>query len=263
MFATSLGGDRVRAAALLERLDALGPHPARIFEGTVYRARAWLARIDGLPETAAEQLRQGAIVSHRAGNLVAELACWQDLARMGRTQEAACGAAWLLAERARPPAMEGALLPAQLAHIAALVSGRSADLVACSERLARLGTMQWAAEAMEAAAVAASREGDGHGGRAVPTLLARAAQLRAAMGELPSRMRAAVRMPLTRRERDVAVLAAQGASSREIGGKLYVSARTVESHLARIYGKLGIHGRAELAQMIHANGEVLGTSVVV
>jgi DNA-binding NarL/FixJ family response regulator len=67
-------------------------------------------------------------------------------------------------------------------------------------------------------------------------------------------VRAAVQMPLTRREREVAVLAAQGVSSRDIGDRLYVSARTIESHLARIYHKLGIHGRAELAQTIHTSG---------
>jgi predicted ATPase/DNA-binding CsgD family transcriptional regulator len=51
---------------------------------------------------------------------------------------------------------------------------------------------------------------------------------------------------LTAREREIAELAATGASNREISSHLYVSVRTVENHLATIYRKLGIKTRAEL-----------------
>jgi DNA-binding CsgD family transcriptional regulator len=53
--------------------------------------------------------------------------------------------------------------------------------------------------------------------------------------------------PLTRREREIAVLAADGRTCREIADRLALSARTVENHLARVYTKLGIPGRADLA----------------
>jgi DNA-binding CsgD family transcriptional regulator len=52
--------------------------------------------------------------------------------------------------------------------------------------------------------------------------------------------------PLSRREREVAELAAEGLSARAIGDRLFLSTRTVDNHLARIYAKLGIDGRAEL-----------------
>jgi DNA-binding CsgD family transcriptional regulator len=51
---------------------------------------------------------------------------------------------------------------------------------------------------------------------------------------------------LTAREREIAELAATGASNREISAQLFVSVRTVENHLATIYRKLGIKTRAEL-----------------
>lgn len=51
---------------------------------------------------------------------------------------------------------------------------------------------------------------------------------------------------LTAREREIAELAATGASNRDISAQLYVSVRTVENHLATIYRKLGIKTRAEL-----------------
>lgn len=51
---------------------------------------------------------------------------------------------------------------------------------------------------------------------------------------------------LTERERDVLDLALQGLPAREIGHRLFVSEATVRSHLASIYGKLGVSGRVEL-----------------
>ena len=53
--------------------------------------------------------------------------------------------------------------------------------------------------------------------------------------------------PLTGRERDIATLAAGGASSKEIADRLYLSVRTVNNHLQSAYSKLGIAGRRELA----------------
>ena len=55
---------------------------------------------------------------------------------------------------------------------------------------------------------------------------------------------------LTPREREIATLAAGGASNREIAERLVVSVRTVENTLQRIYGKLGIRNRAELAGVL-------------
>ncbi|HZA85596.1 MAG TPA: helix-turn-helix transcriptional regulator, partial [Acidimicrobiales bacterium] len=57
--------------------------------------------------------------------------------------------------------------------------------------------------------------------------------------------------PLTAREREVALLAAEGRASRDIGEHLHLSTRTVDTHLARAYRKLGIGGRDELARAMH------------
>jgi DNA-binding CsgD family transcriptional regulator len=56
--------------------------------------------------------------------------------------------------------------------------------------------------------------------------------------------------PLTRRERQVAELVAEGRSAREIAGHLCISRRTVETHIARTYSKLGIESRVDLI-LIH------------
>lgn len=57
---------------------------------------------------------------------------------------------------------------------------------------------------------------------------------------------AAAPVQLTRREREIAVMAVEGLSDRAIAEKLYLSTRTVGGHLYRCYAKLGITGRDEL-----------------
>ena len=52
---------------------------------------------------------------------------------------------------------------------------------------------------------------------------------------------------LTRREREVADLMAQGLSNREIAGRLVISQRTAESHVEHILTKLGLANRAQVA----------------
>jgi len=55
---------------------------------------------------------------------------------------------------------------------------------------------------------------------------------------------------LTRRERQIALLAAQGLSSRVIAQRLALSVRTVDNHLQVAYGKLGISGRRALPRAL-------------
>lgn len=52
---------------------------------------------------------------------------------------------------------------------------------------------------------------------------------------------------LTETEQRIAQLAAQGASNKEIAAALFVTVRTVETNLTRVYAKLGIRSRTELA----------------
>jgi pimeloyl-ACP methyl ester carboxylesterase/DNA-binding CsgD family transcriptional regulator len=51
---------------------------------------------------------------------------------------------------------------------------------------------------------------------------------------------------LSRREREVALLASHGQTAPEIAGQLFLSKRTVESHLQSVYTKLGISSKSEL-----------------
>lgn len=56
---------------------------------------------------------------------------------------------------------------------------------------------------------------------------------------------------LTPQEEAVSSLVAQGLSNREVAAELYVSQKTVQYHLTRVYAKLGVRSRTELAALRH------------
>ncbi len=53
--------------------------------------------------------------------------------------------------------------------------------------------------------------------------------------------------PLTPTEREVAELAAAGRTNQQVADTLAISRRTVEAHLQRVYRKLGVRSRHDLA----------------
>ncbi|MEU6830912.1 LuxR C-terminal-related transcriptional regulator [Nocardia beijingensis] len=59
---------------------------------------------------------------------------------------------------------------------------------------------------------------------------------------------------LSEREREVAELVLLGLTYREIGARLYISAKTVEHHVARIRRRVGARSRSELLSMLRAMG---------
>ncbi len=62
---------------------------------------------------------------------------------------------------------------------------------------------------------------------------------------------------LTPQELQIVQLAASGLSNREIGSRLYLSHRTVESHLYRVFPKLGVSSRSQLAAALDTASELV------
>jgi DNA-binding CsgD family transcriptional regulator len=71
-----------------------------------------------------------------------------------------------------------------------------------------------------------------------------------ATGEKVRKRTVAARDELTAHERQIAQLARDGLSNPEIGARLFLSPRTVEWHLRKVFAKLGIHSRRELANTL-------------
>jgi DNA-binding CsgD family transcriptional regulator len=72
----------------------------------------------------------------------------------------------------------------------------------------------------------------------------------AATGEHIRRRDPAAGEELTPQEAQVALLVARGATNREVGAALFLSPKTIEAHLGRIYRKLGVRSRTELAHLL-------------
>jgi DNA-binding CsgD family transcriptional regulator len=83
-----------------------------------------------------------------------------------------------------------------------------------------------------------------------------------ASGETARRRVPDARDQLTPQELQIAELAAAGLSNREIGQRLYLSHRTVGSHLYRIFPKLGVTSRAQIAEALRSQArEAAGAAV--
>jgi len=95
----------------------------------------------------------------------------------------------------------------------------------------------------------AARESLGQAGDAFESLGSAgwAEQARAEDARVGGR-RAAASGELTPTERRVAALAADGLSNQEIAHKLFITVHTVEVHLSRVYAKLGVRSRGQLAR---------------
>jgi DNA-binding NarL/FixJ family response regulator len=148
-----------------------------------------------------------------------------------------------------PPEVEGQFASAADRHARALLSGEATALLDAGLSFQVQGALAEAADAVAQAARAAYRSGD------VATfrkLAGRAESIADDVGGLdtPALRRVVPVRPLTRRQREVARLAATGLASREIANRLGVGVRTVESHLEAAYRRLGVSSRAELAEIL-------------
>ena len=70
-------------------------------------------------------------------------------------------------------------------------------------------------------------------------------------------LRPATSLELTATERRVAELVALGHTNREIAERLFISLRTAESTLSRVYRKLGVRSRTELARDFAAHSSLI------
>jgi DNA-binding CsgD family transcriptional regulator len=208
----------------------------------------WTAVAQRDPARARELFLIGAHQAEETGHHTSEAWLLHEVARIGAPEA--------VAERLAALAhiCDGTLVPARADHAGALARHDAGALAEVTERFAEIGAVLYAAEAATAAVDAYKRAGET---RRATAMQERASELvaRCEGAQTPGLVAADTVVPLTRREREIASLAAEGIASKQIGERLFLSARTVDNHLQRVYTKLGVSSRAELADALKRRGE--------
>lgn len=122
-------------------------------------------------------------------------------------------------------------------------------LLAFGRRLRREGRRSEARERLTGALALFEALGAGPWASSTRSELA-ATGLHAARRKRPSPQR------LTAQEMQVALMVAEGATNKEAATRMFLSPRTIESHLRRVYSKLGLRSRTELVRWVAAEGQL-------
>ena len=241
-------GERDSAAEALALADE-HTSPVATSWSTRERARAWLIACDGDLVGARRLIARVADVAREEGMSNFECGVVHDLARFG--DPAAAVERLSVLEHV----VEGPYVRALATHARAAATN---DIDGYRDAIAQFTAMECRVLGAEAAtqladlyrragrpreAAAAGHQArslvDAAGGARTPGLL---------LGEAFE--------PLSTREREVALLAAAGVASKDIAQRLYLSKRTVDSHLNRVYRKLGVTGRKHLGAAIEPSASV-------
>jgi len=236
-----LGHRAAAAAARTEALSLRGNDRLTVLVDEL-RALAWVDAQEGRLTDAIAGLWAAADMARERGQHCFELIILHDLLRMGEA-----GAA--LRARDVSELVDGSLGEAIGLHAQAVVSRRGSDIERAAAAFTRMDHALTASQLWAMASVSYRCEGL----QARSTKAAKKSSEMAALCE-GAKIRTATPAdqvePLSRRQREVALLAAQGATNAEIAGALSLSVRTVESHLYAAFAKLGVTARDELAEAL-------------
>jgi DNA-binding NarL/FixJ family response regulator len=237
-------GDETGATAALADAERASVLP-RYFDSRLYLARAAVHALAGRHDQAVASADEGADWSARAGMAVDEALALDLRIRLEPTRAAADRLRGLT-ERT-----DSGLVAELADHARALIRHDPAGLLSVAGDLASRSAWLMAAEAAAAAAeIHRSHHQDRAAQGAARQALEWAGHCEGARSTLLDQLVAPT--ALTRRELEVARLAALGHSSKMIAERLHVSIRTVETHLYRSYAKLGITDRTELGAALAA-----------
>jgi DNA-binding CsgD family transcriptional regulator len=239
----ALTGQPDRAAETLTARDTLGLPTVPVTETDLLAARAWTAFAAGNLPRARQQLARAADYGEEVGDLIGATSALHGLARLGQAQHVATRLASLADE------VDGDLVAARVAYTNGVAARDTDALIKASADFENLGALLYAAEARAEAAVVFRNAGRNRDGAAAERQAARLLARCEGAATPPVRLIMA-RVRLTPGELDTAVQAAAGRSNKQIASDMHLSVRTVESHLQRVYEKLGVSGRHELADAL-------------
>lgn len=241
--AHAAAGDLPAASTARADWAEIPPHAVALFRPEELRLVAWSDAAEGRQDEARERLTEAVELARVVGSVPYEVAALHDLVRLdpGDGRLWAAEALVELAVRAPNP-----LIHAHAAHAAALVAGAGEALSRVAADYQEMGFLLDARETWtEVGRCAEDERGASQGRRRAAALAVETEGLRTPLlgegSEHPF---------LTGREREVADLVAGGASRQEVADRLVVSVRTVDSHLQRVYRKLGVRDRDALAESL-------------
>jgi DNA-binding CsgD family transcriptional regulator len=226
-----LAGDPTQALEMLEQLD-LSPEPDSSLRQIEVELQPHLLAshayaLLGYRERAADEARRELEIRRRYGSVA-------------RLAEALRRAATFV------PVREGVVLLEEAAALAESTPTRpvlARVLASYGAALRGVGSTVEAREVLSRAADLASEMG-------MERVLQRAQQELLLSGSRPRRARLTGPTSLTESQRQVASLAVAGLTNREIAERLFVTIKTVETHLMAVFRKLGIHNRDELSHAL-------------
>ena len=250
------------AADVLRLLPAVDAGPGlREMHGMRARLRHLQGRhAEALEDVEAElalQAGRGWVVSNREPTRMTQVRVLAALGRLDEAREIADAYVQVSQDRAVPGAEARArLVRAQLLigderldelRSTAELAGRSPLLTARAEILTELGSaLRREGQRVECRDILREAREAAHRSGAT-ALEERAHEELIVAGARPRRVALSGVSGLTAAELRVAELAAQGLRNREIAEALFVTLKTVEVHLGRVYGKLDVGGRSQLA----------------
>jgi DNA-binding CsgD family transcriptional regulator len=234
------GNSEAAAASLRISEEAYGPQVA-VFLPELELARAWERASVGQTTAAQTHAVRAAQIARRARMSAVEMRALHTGVRFGDRSQA--GRLGELARTLKTPLAE-----AIADHARGLADHDSDLLDAAADRFADMGAAALAADAAAQAAREHARRGD----RGKELESSTRAHWLASQGGVrtPAVDAAAQPLPITDREREIAMLAADGLSNRQIAERLSLSVRTVDGHLYRIFAKLGIESRDQLVLLM-------------
>jgi DNA-binding CsgD family transcriptional regulator/tetratricopeptide (TPR) repeat protein len=242
-WATAVMGDKDEARALAEQARALDPGHVQLMAPEAHRAEAALALLEGDRGGALRHLQEGAELAAKLGLHAMELGVLHDVVRLDEADEV------LARVEELAPLVDGPMGATIVAHARAVAARDGEQLGEVAERFAAIGAHLCAAEA---AAQASAAHRNAMARRQAQRWASRSAELVELLGpvDTPALHLGGESAELTSREREIAVLAARRLPSKEIAQRLSLSRRTVDNHLHRVYSKLGVMGRDELAEAL-------------
>jgi DNA-binding CsgD family transcriptional regulator len=237
----SLLDDTAAAQAVMDRTPLSSG--VGLFAGEDRLGEAWVHVSRGELAQARLVLTQAADTAKSSCHLVSEAMLLTDIARLGGAQDVT-GRLEELAKRC-----DGSLTPARSRFVAALATKDPDRLVKSADELGKLGIDLLAAEAATTAAAIWRRLGQPRKAT-IATEHAETYSARCQGAHTPLLAPPEATAALTTREREIALLAVSGATSKDIASALGLSVRTVDNHLQHTYTKLGITTRRELVKAL-------------